>query len=485
MQTNYRIRIALGVFLALVVVAGHSIPGHADEKMPVPSEKEQAEVMELLKEIYGTEMASRDTEVKKKLAESLLKEAENPANDAASRYVLLSLAANAGSEAGDTHTALKAIGKMEQLYRARTSNLRMQVLSQSQRSAREPEEFAAVAHGYADLVMTAIREDNYDVARQAAQQGLSMALRTRDQAFSAPFRTLSRTVSEAQQMYQSVAPSFQALQSNPDNPEANLVVGRYLAFLKGNWSEGLPHLAKGSDREIAAVAQTDLGAPEEAESQLALGNAWYAIAERESNANMKNEIILRAAEQYRKALPTLEGLAKRRIEVRIGEADAIAEATAVGPLPESINPQLGRRQISEQRQLEQALGYRLGRRPNAAVEFQGRWYQLIQHRMTWEQAQARCQELGGFLMIVDSQEKQDFAVKLANGQDTWIGLRRVPHGGRFFWVDGSEPGFAVWAPGEPNNHGGREHWTHIRRGDGLWNDHNETFEAQFICEWVR
>lgn len=458
---------------------------HADEKKPVPSEREQAEVMELLKEIYGDQMASRDAGIKKNLAADLLKEAGNPANDAASRYVLLTLAANAGAEAGDPHTALEAIAKMERLYRTRTSNLRMQVLSQSQRSAREPEEFAVVAHGYADLVMAAIREDNYEVARQAAQQGLSVAMRTRDQAFIAPFRDLRGTVNDAQRVYQTVAPSFQALQSNPDNPEANLAVGRYLAFLKGDWSEGLPHLAKGSDREIAAAAHTDLGAPQEAESRLALGNAWYAIAERESNENMKNGIILRAAEHYRSVIPTLEGLAKRRIEVRIGEADAIAEAAMTGLLPESASPQLGRRHASEVRRLEQALGYRLGRRPNGAVEFQGRWYQLIQHRMTWEQAQARCQELGGFLMIVDSQEKQDFAVKLANGQDTWIGLRRVPHGGRFFWMDGSEPEFAAWAPGEPNNHGGREHWVHLWGGEGLWNDHNESFETQFICEWVR
>lgn len=298
---------------------------HADEKLPVPSEKEQAEVVELLKEIYGTQMTSRDANVKKELAQTLLKQAEDPANDASSRYVLLHLAATHAAEALDMDTAMEAITKMEGLYRARTSDLRLQLLSQAQRSAREVEEFATLANGYAELVMIAIREDNYDVGRQAAQQALAMAQRTRDRDFVASFRDLRGTVNEAQQVYQSVVSSFNALQANPDNPGANLAVGRYLAFMKGNWSEGLPHLAKGSDKEIAAAAQTDLGSPQEAESQVALGNAWYAIAEKESNESMKNGIILRAAEYYRKALPTLGGLAKARVEQRVQEATEIAE----------------------------------------------------------------------------------------------------------------------------------------------------------------
>lgn len=476
----------LMLFAVLAVHAGTVLAGG---KLPTPTEAEQAEVVVVLKEIYGTQMNSRDPDVKRQLAQDLLAEADNPANDAASRYVLLRKAAIFAGEAGDPVTALAALSNMDALYRTQTGELRHRILSQTMRTAREVEEFAAIAHGYAELTAIAIREDNFNIARQAAQQALVTAQRTRDPAFIAPFRTLMPMVMDAQRQYQAVASSFKTLESNPVDPDANLAVGRYLAFLKGDWEEGLPHLAKGADRDIAGAAQTELGAPEEPESRLALGDAWYATAAEESNAAMKNALLLRAALHYREALPTLQGLARRRIEVRIGEADAVAETGAGIDVPELSVRRAGGRQPAEIRKLEEGLGYKLDRRPNDAVEFQGGWYKLIERPMRWDEAQAHCRELGGFLMIVDSQERQDFAVKLAGGRHTWIGLRRVPQGGDFFWVDGTEPEFTAWAPGEPS-HPGSEHWAHLSwYGDegshaGRWNDSNND-RMQFICEWVR
>ena len=55
-----------------------------------------------------------------------------------------------------------------------------------------------------------------------------------------------------------VASAEKSLAADPADKEADLVLGKFDCLIKGNWSLGLPHLAKGSDVAIAACAARDL-----------------------------------------------------------------------------------------------------------------------------------------------------------------------------------------------------------------------------------
>ena len=94
------------------------------------------------------------------------------------------------------------------------------------------------------------------------------------------------------------------LKEKPDDPDANLIVGKYQCFTKGDWDKGMPMLAKGSDEKWKALAEKDIAGADSANEQVKLGDAWWDVSKE------------RAVYWYRLALPGLVGW--RRIGWRRG-----------------------------------------------------------------------------------------------------------------------------------------------------------------------
>ena len=67
----------------------------------------------------------------------------------------------------------------------------------------------------------------------------------------------------------------------------------------------------------------------------------------------------------------------------------------------------------------------------------------------WEDANRRAEELGGYLVAINSQAEQDSIEKYTGGGRFWIGLRYSPSLGAFKWTSGEPVTFTDWAPGRP------------------------------------
>src|SRR6185503_725454 len=115
-----------------------------------------------------------------------------------------------------------------------------------------------------------------------------------------------------------VAAAEKILASNPEDPAANAVVGLFTCVILGDWEKGLPLVTKGPDGPFKAAAQKDLAAPSDAAAQVAVGDAWWDLQEKETGA-AKSGLRKRAADWYGKAAPGLTGLTKIRVEKRIVE----------------------------------------------------------------------------------------------------------------------------------------------------------------------
>ena len=61
-----------------------------------------------------------------------------------------------------------------------------------------------------------------------------------------------------------------ALQNDPNDPNANLIAGRYVCFVNGDWSVGLPMLALGDDEALRQLAAKELTEPKISDEQVAL-----------------------------------------------------------------------------------------------------------------------------------------------------------------------------------------------------------------------
>ena len=138
-------------------------------------------------------------------------------------------------------------------------------------------------------------------------------------------------------------------------------------------------------------------------------------------------------------------------------------------------------------------------------------YLLFETGMTWEQAKAYCESVGGYLMTVTSAEEQailEGLLKEGGKNSYWLGATRDTSGllpdssdGGFRWITNEEFSYTNWASGEPNNFNNEENALMAYSNDangaglGLWNDlkqdcypsdGNETFGLKnfgFVCEW--
>ena len=116
------------------------------------------------------------------------------------------------------------------------------------------------------------------------------------------------TKTESEKAYADTQEATATLKEKPDDPEANLALGKYRCFNRGDWDKGLPMLAKGDDGKLKALAEKDIAGAASAKEQAKLADAWWNVSRG------------RAIYWYEQALPGLAGLEKDRVEKRIGEA---------------------------------------------------------------------------------------------------------------------------------------------------------------------
>ncbi len=131
--------------------------------------------------------------------------------------------------------------------------------------------------------------------------------------------------------------------------------------------------------------------------------------------------------------------------------------------------------------------------------FQNHRYELITDGLSWEQAEAKCEEQGGHLVTINSYEEQQYieklisAAELSSSTDIWIGTSRELD--EFTeWVTGEAVDYSNWGEPQPDNLSGRQNYAVIVNGvrgseNGSyyiqqyeWDDNNDG-SRPYICEW--
>ncbi len=119
----------------------------------------------------------------------------------------------------------------------------------------------------------------------------------------------------------------------------------------------------------------------------------------------------------------------------------------------------------------------------------GHMYAVYAGPATWTEAKVYCESLGGHLVVITSQEEQDFieeyvlTVDIAQGY--WIGGYSENYPYDFKWVTGEEFDYANWAEGEPNFSSELciEIYGNYNGWDGYWNNCPVNITNSIICEW--
>ena len=127
-------------------------------------------------------------------------------------------------------------------------------------------------------------------------------------------------------------------------------------------------------------------------------------------------------------------------------------------------------------------------------EYNGHYYRVFETQMSWADAEAFCEELGGHLVTITSQEENDAIMDLLSDHTTGsyiIGLYRDTDEFEI-WVTGEKLEYTNWGDGEPDNLSGDQRLgviaNEILTGSGYsisygeWDDLGD-LGCYFICEW--
>jgi hypothetical protein len=309
--------ILLGAFPIAALVCGSALCEEPPAKLPLPSDAAQAESLQVAKEVYGKEFARAKTKPEKQaLAQKLLAKAGETENGSANHYVLLRLARDIATQAVDGQTAFQAIDAMAATFQADDLPMKSAVLATLASVATFPSQHKTVAEEALKLTRQAIGRDRFEMAGELSKLALAEARKANDKDDLAEARDQIAEEAESAKAYEDTQKATVQLEKEPTDPAANLLVGKYKCFAKGDWDGGLVMLALGSDEALKARATQDILGAETPGEQAALGDGWWEYAEKQQGM-AKKQIQRRAVFWYSRALPGLSGLVKDKTEKRM------------------------------------------------------------------------------------------------------------------------------------------------------------------------
>lgn len=128
-------------------------------------------------------------------------------------------------------------------------------------------------------------------------------------------------------------------------------------------------------------------------------------------------------------------------------------------------------------------------------------YLIIEQTMSWEEAKAYCESLGGYLVTITSAEEQKFIEDYINekgykNKRFWLGFSDVAKEGTWNWVTGESNKYTNWGKSLDNGYEGTQDYAALVGFDttygagkkvnfGQWDDVQKSKQSDcyFICEW--
>lgn len=318
--------------LALVVgLSLSAVSGQEGKKKAIPPADAQAKVVKLIQELYQDDLAkaAQDTAVKARLAQTLLQEGKDTADDAAGRYVLLKEAHKLAAEAGDVATALQAAEELAQSFAIPSADLfqmKVKTLSTAAAAAKAtPEAYQSVVDSALLLVEDTLAADDFPSSVALLGAADQAAIKLRNVGLVSAIRKRLDDVHQLQKEYAHWQPFAEALFNNPDDKKASYEMGFYHALIKGNWDRGLPMLARG-DGPLAVAAKAEIQLKGDERALMSGAMEWQVYSTR-TKGMPRIQGLLHAYQLYLQALPAAASAKDRRFIQ--DQLDAITSALPV------------------------------------------------------------------------------------------------------------------------------------------------------------
>jgi hypothetical protein len=285
-------------------------------KAPKPEAADIEKALTTVRELYKADYANAQPPQMVALAGKLLQESMQAKNEPAMRWVLLSEARDLAARGGDVTRALQAADELAARFAVDRLQVRMPALEFAAAGAITPDAGTRMTRLLLTTVEEAVAADNLEAAEKLIALADTAARGAGSVNLLNTVAARKKGVEEIKAFADQVKAANDALAKDPKDAAANLTLGKYNCFIKGDWTKGIPQIIQGNDAKLQALARKDLAAVRGTPNQQADAAAsWWTQAE--SEAGRTREMMQnRAYHYYFLAVPKLVGASQTRaIEV--------------------------------------------------------------------------------------------------------------------------------------------------------------------------
>lgn len=240
----------------------------------------------------------------------------------------LRAAARLSGEGGDAGLMLEVVDVLARDFQIDPLELRVEALRSLGEGATDAASIRALVTACDEVIDKALDTGRYDVAASLAE----LAYRACQQpACSSLLRKQAhdrnQQIQELFQSWKQWRDAVATLEAKPDDPQANLAAGRWYCLNMNDWDKGLPHLVKGSDAVLQALAAGDLAAaPQDGAARIKLADGWWDAAQKAGPPDQRL-LLRRARTWYRQAQSVqISSLLKLKVDKRLEEIGQLLDA---------------------------------------------------------------------------------------------------------------------------------------------------------------
>lgn len=329
--------VCMPLVTAFIVAAAEDKPTAipATDKLPVPKQASLDAAERLVKDIFKGDYSKAKTSAEKlSLAKKLLEQGLATKDDPVGQFVLLREARDLAVEVGSVSVCLDVIEAVSGQFDVDSKKLIADNLVKAAKVTKPLGITKQDVTRVMGIIEAAVDEEDFSYAILLAPVA-SFIAKNADGDFTKMVTVRVAEIESLQKAFVSVRVARQKLETTAEDPEANLIDGKYLCFLKGDWDTGLKRLTKCSDLSLKTLAEKDLASPTAASDQVSVGDGWWDLADKETGL-AKARLVLRAKDWYSKAEKDLMGLTAAKVKKRLEEVGKFTGGTPVVQTGEAV-----------------------------------------------------------------------------------------------------------------------------------------------------
>ncbi len=166
------------------------------------------------------------------------------------------------------------------------------------------------------MIRDAVQADNYTHARNLANMLYQFSASNIPGLDAKQANHLKSLVDRSAKDYEKARDAISQLATDPEDDKAAYIAGCYLCFVKGDWREGMPLVARGQT-PYGDLAARELNTQPSINDYLSIADAWYQLGVKDTESTRKDAVLARAAIWYHHLAPHVTGtLSKLQVNVR-------------------------------------------------------------------------------------------------------------------------------------------------------------------------